>query len=72
MSNIQGGGALINGVTYELRSVLDEIVQGYPSVAHHKKIYERELDIKDPNTRTTEILFEKGHPDEGCETEFER
>lgn len=30
--NIQGGGALVNGRTHELRAILDEIVRGYPMV----------------------------------------
>ena len=32
LQNIQGGGALLNGRTFDHRKVIEEIVKGYPMV----------------------------------------
>ena len=32
MKNVQGGGHLVNGRTFDFRRVIEEIVKGYPMV----------------------------------------
>ena len=76
LSNVQGGGALISGHTYDMRSVIREIVKGYPEVSRQKAIQKREQAILErdehgkPKQRTTEMLFDTAN--DGKESEFER
>ena len=46
MKNIQGGGSLVNGRTFDFRQVMKEIVRGYPTVKQQKEIFLRDIAMK--------------------------
>ena len=40
LQNIQGGGSLVNGRTFDFRKVMEEIVKEYPMVHQQKEVYQ--------------------------------
>lgn len=76
LQNIQGGGSLVNGRTFDFRKVMEEIVKEYPMVHQQKEVYLRDqaLKLKDANGvpihKTPQMLLNEKFVDD--ETEFEK